>query len=198
MKILLYYTPFDPRTSTSSSTPGWNGSATSAARTTCRSSSSSSATKKARTRRAWSTRRRSRKSSGAAWREFTKDRYGVDVMKVEMPINMKFVEGAKAFGNRAGGIPATRPSRSSSTRPRQPPQPFIYLSAGVSNPEFTEALAAGRRVGRALFRRALRPGDVAMICLRRRRGVPRVAGERGQEHRERQRAFQPAQNGSSR
>src|SRR5512134_2415269 len=26
--------------------------------------------------------------------EFTKDRYGVDVMKVEIPINMKFVEGA--------------------------------------------------------------------------------------------------------
>src|ERR671938_117118 len=31
-------------------------------------------------------------------REFTKDRYGVDVMKVEVPINMKYVEGAKAFG----------------------------------------------------------------------------------------------------
>src|SRR5512138_3420340 len=30
--------------------------------------------------------------------EFTKDRYGVDVMKVEVPINMKFVEGAKSFG----------------------------------------------------------------------------------------------------
>src|SRR5947199_1601667 len=30
--------------------------------------------------------------------EFTKDQYGVDVMKVEVPINMKFVEGAKSFG----------------------------------------------------------------------------------------------------
>src|SRR5215475_1287638 len=29
--------------------------------------------------------------------EFTKDRYGVDVLKVEVPINMKFVEGAKSF-----------------------------------------------------------------------------------------------------
>src|ERR1700741_4119356 len=28
--------------------------------------------------------------------EFTKDRYGVDVMKVEVPINMKYVEGCKA------------------------------------------------------------------------------------------------------
>ena len=31
-------------------------------------------------------------------REFSKDRYGVDVLKVEVPINMKFVEGTKAFG----------------------------------------------------------------------------------------------------
>src|ERR671924_1524534 len=33
--------------------------------------------------------------------EFTKDRYGVDVMKVEMPINMKFVEGTRAFAGQA-------------------------------------------------------------------------------------------------
>src|SRR6188768_3872666 len=33
----------------------------------------------------------------ASMREFTKERYGVDVMKVEMPINMKFVEGSKSF-----------------------------------------------------------------------------------------------------
>src|SRR5437899_6227376 len=31
-------------------------------------------------------------------RELTKDRYGVDVMKVEVPINMKFVEGTRASG----------------------------------------------------------------------------------------------------
>ena len=27
-------------------------------------------------------------------REFSKDRYGVDVLKVEVPVNMKFVEGS--------------------------------------------------------------------------------------------------------
>ena len=32
-----------------------------------------------------------------AMREFTKDRYGVDVMKVEVPIAMPFVEGTKSF-----------------------------------------------------------------------------------------------------
>src|SRR5207302_8694947 len=29
--------------------------------------------------------------------EFSKDRYGVDVLKVEVPVNMKFVEGTKSF-----------------------------------------------------------------------------------------------------
>ena len=33
----------------------------------------------------------------ASMAEFTKDRYGVDVLKVEVPIDMKFVEGAQAF-----------------------------------------------------------------------------------------------------
>src|SRR5271156_3201601 len=30
-------------------------------------------------------------------REFSKDRYGVDVLKVEVPVNMKYVEGAKVY-----------------------------------------------------------------------------------------------------
>ena len=30
-------------------------------------------------------------------REFSKARYGVDVLKVEVPVNMKFVEGTKSF-----------------------------------------------------------------------------------------------------
>lgn len=41
-----------------------------------------------------------------AMAEFTKDRYGVDVMKVEIPINMKFVEGAAA--NKTGEVAYTR------------------------------------------------------------------------------------------
>lgn len=71
--------------------------------------------------------------------EFTKDRYGVDVMKVEVPINMKFVEGAKVFGGaaaytRAEAMQHFRHAASVATKP------FIYLSAGVSNAEFTESL----------------------------------------------------------
>ena len=77
--------------------------------------------------------------------EFTKDRYGVDVMKVEMPINMKYVEGTKAFGGRrrtrAGSDGSFRRAAKVATRP------FIYLSAGVSNAEFTESLELAAEAG---------------------------------------------------
>jgi tagatose 1,6-diphosphate aldolase len=79
-------------------------------------------------------------------REFTKDRYGVDVMKVEMPINMKYVEGARVFGGQKAYtkqevLDHFRRSADVATRP------FIYLSAGVSNAEFTESLELAAEAG---------------------------------------------------
>jgi tagatose 1,6-diphosphate aldolase len=78
--------------------------------------------------------------------EFTKDRYGVDVMKVEMPINMKFVEGTKSFGGQTAyskqeAMDHFRRTADVATRP------FIYLSAGVSNAEFTESLELAGEAG---------------------------------------------------
>ena len=78
--------------------------------------------------------------------EFTKDRYGVDVMKVEMPINMKCVEGTKAFGGEKAytkreALDHFRRTAEAATRP------FIYLSAGVSNAEFTESLDLAAEAG---------------------------------------------------
>ncbi|HZQ93290.1 MAG TPA: tagatose 1,6-diphosphate aldolase [Terriglobales bacterium] len=75
----------------------------------------------------------------ASMAEFTQDRYGVDVMKVEIPVNMKFVEGAKAFAgtraySKADAKKLFQEAASVATKP------FIYLSAGVSNAEFTESL----------------------------------------------------------
>ncbi len=71
--------------------------------------------------------------------EFTKDRYGVDVMKVEVPVTMKFVEGAKAF---AGAKAYTKKEAMElfNRAAKVATKPFIYLSAGVSNAEFTESL----------------------------------------------------------
>jgi tagatose 1,6-diphosphate aldolase len=78
--------------------------------------------------------------------EFTKDRYGVDVMKVEMPINMKFVEGTKSFGgmkaySKQEAMDHFRRTAQLATKP------FIYLSAGVSNAEFTESLDLAAEAG---------------------------------------------------
>jgi tagatose 1,6-diphosphate aldolase len=79
-------------------------------------------------------------------KEFTRDRYGVDVMKVEVPVNMKFVEGAKSFKGPAAytkkeAMELFRKAASVSSKP------FIYLSAGVSNSEFTEALELAAESG---------------------------------------------------
>ena len=72
--------------------------------------------------------------------EFSKPQYGVDVLKVEVPINMNYVEGSKA--NSDGKIAysheeimqAFRDAASATTIP------FIYLSAGVTNEVFLETL----------------------------------------------------------
>ena len=74
-----------------------------------------------------------------AMAEFGKARYNVDVLKVEVPIVMEFVEGTKAFKGekaytRAEALQHFRDAESMTHKP------FIYLSAGVSNPVFIETL----------------------------------------------------------
>ena len=79
-------------------------------------------------------------------REFSKDRYGVDVLKVEVPVNMKFVEGAKVY---AGQKAYSKNEAMDLFRKaaKVASKPFIYLSAGVSNAEFTEALELAAEAG---------------------------------------------------
>ena len=79
-------------------------------------------------------------------REFSKDRYGVDVLKVEVPVNMKFVEGTKSFGgqkaySKSEAVDLFHKAAGVATKP------FIYLSAGVSNHEFTETLELAAETG---------------------------------------------------
>jgi tagatose 1,6-diphosphate aldolase len=78
--------------------------------------------------------------------EFSKDRYGVDVLKVEVPINMKFVEGAKAFAG-ARAYTHDEAKKLFLDAAKAATKPFIYLSAGVSNAEFTESLAPASESG---------------------------------------------------
>ena len=71
--------------------------------------------------------------------EFGKARYNVDVLKVEVPVEMSFVEGTKSFkGEKAyTRAEALQHFRDAETMTHKP---FIYLSAGVSNPVFIETL----------------------------------------------------------
>jgi tagatose 1,6-diphosphate aldolase len=71
--------------------------------------------------------------------EFTKPQYGVDVLKVEIPINADYTEGSSVYKGqkaytRAEALDHFRECAAVATKP------FIYLSAGVSNAQFTESL----------------------------------------------------------
>jgi tagatose 1,6-diphosphate aldolase len=82
----------------------------------------------------------------AYMREFSKDQYGVDVLKVEVPVNMKFVEGMKSFGGTSAYTKAQAMDWFRKTADVAK-RPFIYLSAGVSNAEFTETLELAGEAG---------------------------------------------------
>lgn len=79
--------------------------------------------------------------------EFSQPRYGVDVLKVEVPINMRFVEGASA--NTDGQIAYSREEAKTLFRTAAAASriPFIYLSAGVTDEIFRETLALAAEAG---------------------------------------------------
>ena len=71
--------------------------------------------------------------------EFSKAQYNVDVMKVEVPITMAFVKGTRSC---KGDSVYTREEAKEHFRKAAAvaKKPFIYLSAGVSNDTFSETL----------------------------------------------------------
>jgi tagatose 1,6-diphosphate aldolase len=71
--------------------------------------------------------------------EFGKSQYKVDVLKVEVPVNVEFVEGSSVFKGQAA-YSRKKALDYFRTASAVAQKPFIYLSAGVSNPEFVEAL----------------------------------------------------------
>ena len=78
--------------------------------------------------------------------EFSKDRYGVDVLKVEVPINMKYCGGTSAFKgeavySREDAKSIFRDAASTSKKP------FIYLSAGVTDDVFRETIQLAGEAG---------------------------------------------------
>jgi tagatose 1,6-diphosphate aldolase len=78
--------------------------------------------------------------------EFSKPRYGVDVLKVEVPVNMAYVAGAKACKGESAYTRAEAKELflKAATSAKLP---FIYLSAGVSNDVFSETLELAAESG---------------------------------------------------
>jgi tagatose 1,6-diphosphate aldolase len=78
--------------------------------------------------------------------EFSKPQYAVDVLKVEVPVNMAFVAGTKSC---KGESAYTRDEAKEHFRraAAAAKKPFIYLSAGVSNDVFAETLELAAESG---------------------------------------------------
>jgi tagatose 1,6-diphosphate aldolase len=78
--------------------------------------------------------------------EFSKPQYGVDILKVEIPVNMVFVKGA---GVNKGESAYTRDEAKVLFQKAAAvaKKPFIYLSAGVSNETFNESLDLAAEAG---------------------------------------------------
>lgn len=71
--------------------------------------------------------------------EFSKDVYGVDILKVGVPVNMAFVEGVIP-GNTEHVYTREEAKNHFRRASEASGKPFIYLSEGVSNEVFGEAL----------------------------------------------------------
>lgn len=78
--------------------------------------------------------------------EFSKLRYGVDVLKIEIPVSMKHVSGTRSF---VGDAAYSKSEALALFREQESVTalPFIYLSAGVPISEFTESLELANEAG---------------------------------------------------
>jgi tagatose 1,6-diphosphate aldolase len=79
--------------------------------------------------------------------EFSQSRYGVDILKVELPVNPSFVSGIRTF---SGVVAAyTRQEAISHIRyaANAASKPFIYLSAGSSDEVFCDMLELAAEAG---------------------------------------------------
>ncbi|MBI3315670.1 MAG: tagatose 1,6-diphosphate aldolase [Candidatus Omnitrophica bacterium] len=90
--------------------------------------------------------------------EFSKEKYQVDVLKVEIPIDVKFLKGSKAFNGQEAAYDLETARAIFKRQSECTAKPFIYLSAGVSDDIFREnlelAISAGVNFAGVLCGRA--------------------------------------------
>jgi tagatose 1,6-diphosphate aldolase len=101
--------------------------------------------------------------------EFSKARYSVDVLNVEVPVEMSFVKGTRAYEGEEAytRAEALQHFRDAADRIEKP---FLYLFAGVSNPIFVETLElaadSGARFNGVLCGRASWQDGISIFAKR--------------------------------
>ncbi len=79
--------------------------------------------------------------------ELSKPQYGVDVLKVEVPVNMRYLEGSMANTNNQVAYTREQAKAYFCSAAAASKLPFIYLSAGVSDEVFRETLELAAEAG---------------------------------------------------
>src|SRR5437868_6516861 len=79
--------------------------------------------------------------------EFAKDKYQVDVLKVEIPIDVKYLKGSKAYNGSQQAYDWEEAKRIFKRQDQCMNKPFIYLSAGVSDEIFRENIELATEAG---------------------------------------------------
>jgi tagatose 1,6-diphosphate aldolase len=79
--------------------------------------------------------------------EFSKPRYGVDVLKVEVPVNPSFVAGTRAFTGEGAAYSRQEAIEHFCATASAASRPIIYLSAGATDEVFCEMLELAAEAG---------------------------------------------------
>lgn len=117
--------------------------------------------------------------------EFSREDYSVDLLKIEVPVNMKFVPGTSLFGGEdaytaAGARESFRKIDSVTTKP------YVYLSAGVTNQQFVEtlqfAIESGSRFNGVLCGRATWQDGIAIYANNGSKALEQWLGTEGVEN----------------
>lgn len=79
--------------------------------------------------------------------EFSRDKYNVDVLKVEIPVNLKFARGTDAYEGGKEVYDREEVLEHFSEAAEAAKKPMIYLSAGVDAPQMRESLRLANKSG---------------------------------------------------
>ena len=80
-------------------------------------------------------------------REFSQDRYRVDILKVEIPVNLQFTSGTRWCEGHEAAYSRDEARELYLKAAAVARRPFIYLSAGVSSSQFQESLELALEAG---------------------------------------------------